>query len=138
MPTSADCRFGYTIAFVDDVEATIEFYEEAFGQSRRFVRDMGDFQYGEIETGETTLAFSSHSELDGMLPTGYRANTSDELPPAFVVSFIADDVTAAYERAVGAGTEEVTEPTDTEWGQTVARVRDINGILVSLVSEPRE
>ena len=30
-------KFGYTVIYVDDVEATIAFYEKAFGQKRGMV-----------------------------------------------------------------------------------------------------
>ena len=42
-----------------DVAATIEFYERAFGFSRRFVAEDGD--YAELATGETTLSFAAES-----------------------------------------------------------------------------
>lgn len=50
-------QFGYTILYVEDVPATVAFYEAAFGLSRRFVHEEGDF--GEMDTGATALAFSS-------------------------------------------------------------------------------
>jgi lactoylglutathione lyase len=35
-------RLGYTILYVSDVRATIDFYERAFGVNRRMVKD-GDY-----------------------------------------------------------------------------------------------
>jgi len=52
-------KFGYTIVYVESVSETLTFYKEAFGFETRFLHESG--QYGELETGETTLAFSSHS-----------------------------------------------------------------------------
>ena len=49
-------RFGYSIAYVQEVERSVVFYERAFGLKRRFVDESG--RYAEMETGETTLAFS--------------------------------------------------------------------------------
>jgi catechol 2,3-dioxygenase-like lactoylglutathione lyase family enzyme len=50
---------GYTILYVDDVRSTIDFYQAAFRLAERFVTPEGD--YGELDTGETTLAFASNS-----------------------------------------------------------------------------
>ena len=44
-------RFGYTILYVADVAASLDFYERALGQHRRFVHESG--QYAELDTGET-------------------------------------------------------------------------------------
>ncbi len=40
-------ELGYVIAYVADVEATIEWWERAFGLSRRFVAEDGS--YGELD-----------------------------------------------------------------------------------------
>jgi lactoylglutathione lyase len=50
-------KFGYTIIYVPDVTASLVFFEKAFGFTRRFLHESGD--YGELETGATTLAFAS-------------------------------------------------------------------------------
>ena len=49
-------KFGYAILYVKDVEKTVTFYESAFGLKRKFVHESG---YGEMDTGETMLAFVS-------------------------------------------------------------------------------
>lgn len=51
-------KFAYTIIYVPDVAASLEFFEKAFGFSRRFLHESGT--YGELETGETTLSFAAH------------------------------------------------------------------------------
>ena len=47
---------GYTTLHVQDVEKTVAFYESAFSLKRAFVHEGG---YGEMDTGETKLAFAS-------------------------------------------------------------------------------
>ena len=47
-------KFGYTIIYVPDVPASLRFFEDAFGFARRFLHESNT--YGELETGETTLA----------------------------------------------------------------------------------
>ena len=67
-------RFGYTIPYVREVAPSLEFYERAFSQRRRFVHDSGD--YAELETGATTLAFASHALASSNLPGVLRPAAS--------------------------------------------------------------
>ena len=52
-------KFGYTIIYVPNVAASLEFFEKAFIFTKRFLHESG--MYGELNTGETTLAFAAHS-----------------------------------------------------------------------------
>src|SRR4029078_10044571 len=52
-------KLGYAIFFVKDVYASLAFYEQAFGLSRRFFSDDHGKAYGELETGAACLAFAS-------------------------------------------------------------------------------
>ena len=45
---------------------------------------------------------------------------------------MTDDVSAAYERALGAGAIGVSPPAAKPWGQVCAFVRDKDGIVVEL------
>jgi lactoylglutathione lyase len=126
-------RFGYTILYVRDVAASVELYERAFGQRRRFVHESGD--YAELDTGETTLSFASHALAESNLPDAFRR--PDGATTAFEVCFVTHDVAAAYEQAVRAGAEPVTPPQTKPWGQDVAYVQDADGNLVELASPAR-
>src|SRR4051812_48689524 len=122
-------RFGFTILYVGDVAASVEFYERAFGLERRLVHDSG--QYAELETGATALAFAAlelaAENVPGLpRPDGARAG--------FEVCFVTEDVAAGYARAVEAGAEPVSEPSTKPWGQDVAYVRDRDGVLVEIAS----
>jgi lactoylglutathione lyase len=123
-------RFGYTILYVDDVTRAINFYERAFGLARRFVTD--DATYGEMETGDTTLSFARHTLVGGFLPGGYRRNDPAEPPAGVEIGFITDDVPAAWDAALAAGAIVVSAPETKPWGQTVAYVRDPEGMLVEI------
>lgn len=46
-------QFGYTIIYVSDVEATIDFYKNAFNLKGGFLHDSK--QYGELNTDDTLL-----------------------------------------------------------------------------------
>ncbi|MBC7644967.1 MAG: VOC family protein [Thermoleophilia bacterium] len=122
-------RFGYTILYVEDVEQTIEFYERAFGVQRS---EIVTPEYGELATGATVLSFARHDIARGNSGTNFRMTHPKQLPPAFEVAFLTDDVQAAYDTAIEAGASEVNEPAEKPWGQTVAYVRDINGVLVEI------
>ena len=126
-------KFGYTILYVKDVTEAVSFYEKAFGLKRRFVDESG--QYAEMETGETTLAFAAEELARSNLPGGFRANDPAELPAGVEVAFVTTDVGAAFATAVDAGAVPLAEPKAKPWGQTVAYVRDPDGVLVEIASE---
>jgi lactoylglutathione lyase len=125
-------RFGYTILYVRDVPASLEFYERALGQRRRFLHDSGE--YAELETGETALALAAHELAAANLPGIYGPADRGDSPPSFEVCFVTHDVHGAFERAVREGAEAVTPPHTKPWGQDVAYVRDPDGNLVELAS----
>ena len=126
-------RFGYTILYVSSVEASLDFYERALGQRRRFLHESG--QYGELSTGDTVLAFAAHELAAANLPGVF--GPEEQRPsarPAFEVCFVTTDVQAAFDRAVSEGAAAVTPPQTKPWGQDVAYVRDRDGNLVEIAS----
>lgn len=125
-------RYGYTIIYVADVAATLTFYEQAFGLSRRFLHESG--QYGELDTGTTVLAFSRHDLAGTLFPGSYTAVQADQPPPGVELGLVTEDVAAAYERAVAAGALPLLLPAQKPWGQIVGYVRDLNGVLIELCS----
>lgn len=125
-------RYGYTIVYVADVAATLDFYERAFGLSRRFLAE-GE-QYGELDTGATTLAFSRHDLATTLFPGGYAALQPDAPPAGVELGLVTEDVQGAYARAVAAGATPLKAPAQKPWGQLVGYVRDLNGALIELCS----
>ena len=125
-------RFGYTILYVDDVAASLDFYERALGQRRRFVHESG--QYAELDTGQTVLALAAHELAAANLPGVYRPEQLPHARPAFEVCFVTDDVQGAFDRAITEGAEAVTAPQTKPWGQDLAYVRDPDGNLIELAS----
>ena len=118
-------KFGWMIIYVDSVEATVAFYEKAFGLKRKMVA--GE-EFGELATGDTRLAFGAKKILP--LPATHAGPT--DKPLAVEVALTTDDVQVAYDKALAAGAKAVHAPEKKPWGQTVAFVRDINGFLVEL------
>jgi catechol 2,3-dioxygenase-like lactoylglutathione lyase family enzyme len=130
--TAQPVSFGYVIVYVQDVAATLAFYDAAFGLGRRFFNDAGGQAYGELETGATRLAFASLSLAAAHLPEPVSAAAPDRPPLGCEIALVASDVAALYRRAIAAGAVAVSEPAAKPWGQTVAYVRDCNGFLVEL------
>ena len=127
-------KLGYSIIFVPDVKAAVAFYEQAFGLKHTSMNP----GFATMDTGDTVLAFGSEeNEKRELGARTFRANRAPEEPGGYQVSFVAEDVPAAFERAITAGAEEVYPPRQMPWGQTVSRVRDLNGVLVSIVTAPR-
>jgi len=125
-------RFGYTILYVSDVASSLEFYEHALGQRRRFLHESR--QYAELDTGETVLAFAAHELAAANLPGVYRPEERPSSRPPFEVCFVTDNVQGAFDRAVEQGAAAVSSPQTKPWGQDVAYVRDPDGNLVELAS----
>lgn len=125
-------QFRWAIVYVRDVEASVAFYERAFGVGLRFAAPGGE--YAELETGDTALGLASNAMAATNFAPPIRQN-DPALPPAgYEIGFEVDDVAAAYAHAVEAGATPLAEPVEKPWGQTVAYVRDPDGIIVELGS----
>ena len=122
----------YVILYVENVESALTFYQEAFGLSRKMLHESGD--YGEIDTGTTSLSFSS---LSLMTALGKNPAKPDAEAPVFEIAFETDDVPGALRKAVDAGGELVQDVRDEPWGQTTSYIRDPNGFLVEICSPVR-
>lgn len=119
----------YIILYVDDVPATLNFFERAFGLECGFMHESED--YGELVTGETKLAFSSTAlmrQLDKN-PAAPNANA-----PTFEIAFETDDVKASLAKALEAGATLVQNTRDEPWGQTTSYVSDPNDYLIEICS----
>ena len=123
-------KLGWVIAYVPDVRAAIEFYEKTFGLQRLFVAD--DASFGELDTGETRLAFASEQQGESNFDGGFQR--PGEQPFNVEIALVFDDPRAAFARALENGASALLEPTEKPWGQVVAYVRDPFGTLVELAS----
>jgi lactoylglutathione lyase len=123
-------KFAYTIVYVPEVEASLRFFEQAFGFTRRFLHESGT--YGELETGSTALAFAAHELAALNFAGGHVAAHSSAKPLGIELGFVCDDVPAAYARALAAGAVAIAPPQSKPWGQEVAYVRCPDGSLVEL------
>ena len=120
-------KFKYTILYVKSVTDTLKFYEAAFGLNQAMLHESGD--YGELDTGNTTLSFSSLKLMTDLGKNPAEANTGN---PSFEIAFETNDVPSALSQALEAGATLVQAAEDMPWGQTTAYVTDNNGFLVEL------
>lgn len=133
--TAPDVSLGYVILYVDDVAASLAFYEAAFGLNRRFYNNDAGKEYGEMETGAARLAFYSRKlvEADPALKGAVLAS-ADQPPQGFEIALLTPDVPALFERAVKAGAVALAKPEIKPWGQTVAWVRSKDGHVIELAT----
>lgn len=124
-------KFGYIIIYVADVEETLNFYKKAFNLEQGFLHESK--QYGELNTGDIKLGFASNvlAESNGV---SYIKNNIANEAPGFQIALVADNVKQSYTYALNNGAIAVIEPTQKPWGQEVAYVRDLNGVIVEICS----
>jgi lactoylglutathione lyase len=123
-------KLGYTILYVPSVAASLQFFGLAFGLQQKFLHESGD--YGELNTGETTLAFASH-QLGAMnFSEGYVRASDSKQPLGAEIALVTADVHAAHRAALAHGATELAAPAQKPWGQTVSYVRAPDGSLIEL------
>jgi len=123
-------KLGYTIIYVPSVESSLQFYERAFGLVRGFLHDSGD--YGELSTGETTLAFASHALGESNFPAGHVRASESKLPLGMEIALVTENVAKVHESALAHGATEMSAPAQKPWGQVVSYVRAPDGTLIEL------
>lgn len=123
-------RFGYTILYVPNPADSLRFFGEAFGLEQRFLHESGD--YGELDTGPTTLAFAAHALGEAHFPDGHVRASDSARPLGAEIALVTADVPAAHARALAHGATELRAPQAQPWGQVVAWLRAPDGTLVEL------
>jgi lactoylglutathione lyase len=120
------------IVYVDDVAASLTFYEGVLDTERHHLDEDGS--YGEIEYGETRIGFAASWHARRNLDIPFRRNDRSDEPGAFELYFVVEEVDGAFNRALEAGGSAASHPADKPWGRT-AIVRDPDGVLVELAAE---
>ena len=123
-------KFAYTILYVQHVTKAIEFYENAFGFTRKFVTPEND--YGELLVGETTLSFASTKLAKSNLTGGFTESSLTAKPFGIEIGFTTDNVEETVAKAKKAGATIIENPKTKPWGQTVAYLRDPDGFLIEI------
>lgn len=123
-------KLGYTIIYVPDVAASLDFFTAAFGLPRCFLHESG--LYGELDTGATTLSFAHHDMGEHNFPGGHVQASQSPQPLGMEIGLVTDDVAAAHRRALELGASELSAPASKPWGQVVSYLRAPDGTLVEL------
>lgn len=123
-------KFAYTILYVKDVTKAVEFYENAFGFTRKFIAPGND--YGELLVGETTLSFASIALAKSNLTDGFVESSLTAKPFGIEIGFTTLNVEETLTAAVKAGATIVEHPKTKPWGQVVAYLRDLDGFLIEI------
>ncbi|MCK0158814.1 VOC family protein [Cellulophaga sp. F20128] len=123
-------KYAYTIIYVVDVRLTIEFYEKAFGFSRKFVTPEND--YGELISGETTIAFASVALGNSNFKKGFEKITQSGKPVGVELAFTSENIEIDFQNAINAGATEFESITEKPWGQKVGYILDNNGFLIEI------
>lgn len=123
-------KFSHVTLLVSDVPEAIAFYEKAFGFKQRFIHESGLF--AELEMEGMGLHFAASEAVKANLPKGFQENHPSNVPAGIEVCLVTDDVADAFAKAIEAGATAYAEPKVMFWGQTIAYVRDLDGILIEI------
>ena len=119
---------------VPNVWQTCEWYRHVFG----FLADISpDASFARLHTAGHVLTFAAHAGQE----ENFRARRLNSFlfdPPAFHLDIATADVESLYEYALTHGAVTVLEPGPRPSGRTEASIRDLNGILIRLITDDAE
>jgi len=125
-------KYAYTILYVEDVEKTMKFYQNTFHFKQKMLTPEND--YGEITSGETTIAFANLELGNSNFEKGFLTSNKNNKPFGIELAFTTSDVEELIDKALENGAERLTETVLKPLGQTVGCVRDINGFIIEICS----
>lgn len=123
-------KYAYTILYVKNVAETIEFYEKAFGFAKKFSTPEND--YGELISGETTIAFASTELGHANFKNGFEKISNSKKPFGIELAFTTENIEKDFKHAINAGATEFEPLVEKPWGQKVGYLRDNNGFLIEV------
>lgn len=123
----------YVVLVVADLDRSIAFYTGILD----LTLGHRSGPYAQLDTGATRLALYEREAMAATLGVDELA-APDPGAPSFEIGFKVDDVDAAYRAIVAAGAEPAVEPTDRDWGQRTAYVRDPDGYLIELAQQTED
>lgn len=129
-PNAPESRF-HPVIHVANVITTLEWYQRVFGLKSSYLAPDGS--YSEMENGGSILSFSSNRREEKRY-NGFHHNTLLDDPCGFHLTFMTTQIGAVYDLALQNGALAIAAPQLQPWGQQEARIRDLNGVLVTIVS----
>lgn len=106
-------KYAYTILYVENVMETIEFYEKAFEFRRKFMTPEND--YGELITGETTIAFASTELGNSNFKNGFEKINKSGKPFGVELAFTTENIERDFQNAIKSGATEFEPLTEKPW-----------------------
>lgn len=126
-------KFASVVIYVPgSAREVLDFYVNAFGLTLKHYDE--SFDFGELDTGDATIAVANHSAGKFMVGAAYECE-ADGLPKNTELAFTTDDVDSAYRVAIENGCTGLCPPKEMPWRQTVAYVKSIEGTLIGLLSK---
>lgn len=119
-------KMKYTILYVNDVEASIHFYQHVLG----FPMKLRVESYVEFDTGDVTLSINSRQDVKDAL--GLPVPEANQASQTFEIGFVVDDVEQTIASMEEKGVSIIKEPAKKPWGQTVAYVADPDGHFIEI------
>ncbi|MCY7464718.1 VOC family protein [Bacillus safensis] len=119
-------KMKYTILYVNDVEASIHFYQQVLG----FPIKLRVESYVEFDTGDVTLSINSRQDVKEAL--GLTVPDANQASQTFEIGFVVDDVEQTIASMKEKGVSIIKEPAKKPWGQTVAYVSDPDGHFIEI------
>ncbi|MBY0189698.1 VOC family protein [Bacillus safensis] len=119
-------KMKYTILYVNDVEASIHFYQQVLG----FPIKLRVESYVEFDTGDVTLSINSRQDVKEAL--GLPVPDANQASQTFEIGFVVDDVEQTIASMKEKGVSIIKEPAKKPWGQTVAYVSDPDGHFIEI------
>ncbi|WP_345808718.1 VOC family protein [Bacillus pumilus] len=119
-------KMKYTILYVNDVEASIHFYQHVLG----FPMKLKVESYVEFDTGDVTLSINSRQDVKVAL--GLPVPEANQPSQTFEIGFVVDDVEQTIASMKEKGVSIIKEPAKKPWGQTVAYVADPDGHFIEI------
>ena len=123
-------QYAYTIIYVENVVETIEFYQKAFGFEKKFLTPEND--YGELVSGETTIAFASIELGNSNFKQGFEKIDKSKKPFGVEIAFTTENIESDFKKAIDAGAKEFEPLIEKPWGQKDGYVLDNNGFLIEI------
>ena len=123
-------KYAYTILYVESVIDTIKFYEKAFSFIRKFISPEKD--YGELISGETTIAFASIELGNSNFKNGFEKVSNSKKPFGVELAFTTENIETDFQNAIDSGATLFEPLVEKPWGQKVGYLRDNNGFLIEI------
>lgn len=123
-------KYGYTILYVENVKETLNFYANVFGFEIKFNTPEND--YGELITGETTIAFASISLGKSNFKNEFVNANKNHKPFGVEMAFVSEQIEYDFKKALNMGATLFEPITEKPWGQKVGYLRDNNGFLIEI------